>query len=121
MITLIEKYLTAQLYAGQAAVLSQEDFFANAHHQYGEALAYCVRETRGTGEMVDMQAILKTVAREACSYASESFIQPSIPATVLSDMERDRTGGAVRSGQPGRQAPHPCFSQREQRARRRVP
>jgi len=89
MITLIEKIQTAQLYAGQAAVLSQEDSFANAHRQYGEALAYCVRETRATGEMVDMQAILKTAAKEACSYASESFVQPSIPATVLREMERE--------------------------------
>ena len=89
MITLIEKYLTAQLYAGQAAVLNQDEAFANAHRQYGEALAYCVRETRGTGEMVDMQSILKTAAKEACSYASESFVQPSIPATVLREMERD--------------------------------
>jgi hypothetical protein len=89
MITLIEKYLTAQLYAGQAALLNEDEVFSNAHRQYTESLAYFVHETQETGEMVDMQAILKTAAKEACSYASESFIQPSIPATVLREMDRE--------------------------------
>ena len=89
MITLIEKYLTAQLYAGQAAVLNQDEAFANAHRQYGEALAYCVREAQGGGETVDMQSILKTAAKEACSYASDSFEESSIPATVLAGMDRE--------------------------------
>lgn len=89
MITLIEKYLTAQLYAGQAAVLNGEESFINAHRQYTEALAYVVHEAQSEGETVDMQSILKTAAKEACSYASDSFENASIPATVLADMDRE--------------------------------
>jgi len=89
MITLIEKYLTAQIYANQAALLNGDEVFSNAHRQYTESLAYFVHEAQAGGETVDMQAILKTAAKEACSYASESFVQPSIPATVLREMERD--------------------------------
>lgn len=88
MITLIEKYLTAQLYAGQAALLNGAEIFSNAHRQYTESLAYFVREAQG-GETVDMQSILKTASKEACSYASDSFENASIPATVLADMDRE--------------------------------
>ena len=89
MITLIEKYLTAQLYANQAALLNGDEVFSNAHRQYGEALAYCVHEAKAEGDTVDMQSILKTAAKEACSYASDSFENASIPATVLDGMDRE--------------------------------
>lgn len=89
MITLIEKYLTAQLYANQAALLNGDEEFSNAHRQYTEALAYVVHEAQSVGETVDMQSILKTAAKEACSYASDSFENASIPATVLADMDRE--------------------------------
>lgn len=89
MITLIEKYLTAQLYANQAALLNGDEEFSNAHRQYTEALAYVVHEAQSEGETVDMQSILKTAAKEACSYASDSFENASIPATVLADMDRE--------------------------------
>jgi hypothetical protein len=52
-------------------------------------LAYVVHEAQSEGETVDMQSILKTAAKEACSYASDSFENASIPATVLADMDRE--------------------------------
>jgi hypothetical protein len=85
--------LTAKLYATNAYVINDEDAFANAafekaYDQYGEEFEHVIERIMFDGEKPDIQTIFKEASAEVASYASDSYEDPAICATVLLGLEQ---------------------------------
>jgi hypothetical protein len=80
--------LTAKLYACNAYVINDEDAFEKAYDQYSEEFEHVIERIMYDGEKPDIQAIFKEASAEVASYASDSYEDPEICATVLLGLEQ---------------------------------
>lgn len=80
--------LMAKLYACNAYVINDEDAFEKAYDQYGEEFEHVVKRIMFDGEKPDIQAIFKEASAWVGSYASDSYEDPAICATVLLGLEQ---------------------------------
>lgn len=80
--------LTAKLYACNAYVINDEDAFEKAYDQYGEEFEHVIERIMFDGEKPDIQKIFKEASTEVASYASDSYEDPAICATVLLGLEQ---------------------------------
>lgn len=80
--------LTAKLYASNAYVINDEDTFEDAYEKYGEEFENVIERIIFEGGNPDIQKIFKEASAEVASYASDSFKDPKICATVLLGLEQ---------------------------------
>lgn len=80
--------LTAKLYSCNAYVINDEDAFEKGCEQYGEEFEHVVERIMFDGEKPDIQKIFKDASAEVASYASDSYENPAICATVLLGLEQ---------------------------------
>jgi hypothetical protein len=80
--------LTAKLYSCNAYVINDEDAFEEGCKQYGEEFEHVIERIMFDGEKPDIQAIFKEASAEVASYASDSYEDPAICATVLLGLEQ---------------------------------
>ena len=80
--------LTAKLYACNAYVINDEDAYEEGCKQYGEEFEHVIERIMFDGEKPDIQKIFKEASTEVASYASDSYEDPAICATVLLGLEQ---------------------------------
>ena len=80
--------LTAKLYACNAYVSNDEDAYEEGCKQYGEEFEHVIERIMFDGEKPDIQKIFKEASTEVASYASDSYEDPAICATVLLGLEQ---------------------------------
>lgn len=80
--------LTAKLYACNAYVINDEDAFEEGCKQYGEHFEHVIKRIMFDGEKPDIQKIFQEASAEVGSYASDSFEDTAICATVLLGLEQ---------------------------------